>query len=347
MLFGLSAIFSHDTAEGLRRLEIRLMYLLIPFPALLVMNFKPKLDRILHFFTYGMVTLSAILLINNVLRITQNGTFAHCFFHDFTALYKQHAVYYSLLTLFAVIILIQKWQRKYMLLNSLSLIILSTALFFAASKIMMVLYGIFLLYYVFLKQQHRWMKFGLLGILLLGFILIGSSESLKERFTDGLNFTQTDFNIENRQFTYDEKQNISDMELRVLLGKVGIQHMIQDGKWLLGYGLGDQQDWFDYHLMRYNLAPNWYQGHNVHNQYLDILLNLGIFGLLYFFWLIFFFTKHAIHSRDEIWVIFSIIFCIVFLFEVYLSRNKGIVFFTLWQMLFFAYYFNHSQQQED
>src|SRR5690606_35641714 len=151
------------------------------------------------------------------------------------------------------------------------LIIFSLGLLFAASKIILVLWGIYLVYYTSFKLKNKSLKIAIALLFVVGLSVFAISDNIRFRFTEGLDITQTDYHLENRIFSYDEKVNISDMELRFLLAKIGLKHIKEDKKILTGYGLGDQQNWFDYHLMRYNLAPNWYYGHNVHNQYLDIL----------------------------------------------------------------------------
>ena len=337
VLYFLSALFSHDITQGFEFLEIRLMYILIPFPLMLISTFEFNRNRILSYFVIAITILSTILLIINGIKILSNGNFAGVFFHDFTALYKQHAVYYSMLLLFAIIILLENWNKEKMLFELTAFVILSIAMIFAASKIMLVLLAFFLVYYVFIEQHNKLLKFSFLAVLLLGVAAITFSRNLQTRFVGGLRLGETDFTLENRKFTYDEKQNISDLELRFLLAKVALKHMAEDQKVIMGYGLGDQQDWFDYHLMRYDLAPHWYMGHNVHNQYLDIWLNLGIFGLVFFLYLLYYFFKEAIRTQNRLWLIFLIVFAIAFIFEVYLSRNKGIVFFTLFNAYF---YFN-------
>ena len=333
----LSALLSHDVAQGIERMEIRLMYLLIPFPVVLIIGFDINRHKILRYFSYAMVVLCAILLGNNVYKIIVNGSFEDCFFHEFTALYKQHAVYFSMLILFAVIILLETVKDKLRTFEILGLFILGIAMFFAASKIMIALMILFLLYYVFFKQHGKWLKMSFLSLVVVVLGLSVASDNLRHRFLDGLDLSRTDFSLEDRTFTYDEKKNISDFELRFLLGKVGVKHMAEDGKIITGYGLGDQQDWFDYHLMRYGLAPDWYMGHNAHNQYLDIWLNTGILGFVFFVFMLVFFVRNAWQTKDEIWLIFLLIFLIAFLLEVYLSRNKGIVFFTLWNMFFYSW----------
>lgn len=347
----LSAMLSHNQIEAWRKMEVRLMFLLIPFPILVLANFRNKIDKSLVLFSFGMVFLTLILLFLNLIKFIKTGTCQQCFFHDFTAIYRQHAVYFSVLLLIAVILILEiplglkklsSNQTKFV--KYLSISILSLGLFFAASKIILFLWLIFLLYYIFFKNHQPQLKLSFLLLIILGGIAFYSSETLQSRFLDGLNIANTNYELENRSFTYDEKSNISDMELRLLFAKIGLTHLKDDGKIWTGYGIGDQQDWFDYHLMRYNLAPNWYENHNVHNQYLDNLLNFGIFGFIFFLLFMVYILSLAWKNQQKFPLYILLVFSFAFLFEVYLTRNKGIVFFVFWVMILYTFYLNPTQQ---
>ncbi len=334
-IYLLSAFFSNNQVNGFERLSLRLLYLLIPFPALVIFKLKLNFYKILRLFTFSMAALSLLLIIVNGFKYFNSGSGHINYFHDFTAPLHMHAVYFSILIMFAIVILFLKLKKPTVDFY-LIFFILSVTLFFCASKIMIALFTLFLAYYFLIRQKNKTLKIVFIALFLLGSILMSQNPILKERFSEGLTFSNTNFDLKNRVFTYDEKQNISDLELRYLLNKVAFKHMVEDKKIWTGYGLGDQQDWFDYHLMRYNLAPHWFEGFNVHNQYMDIWLNLGFMGLVYFVFMLVFFVFSALKSKDEIWLIFILIFLVSFFFEVYLSRNKGIVIFTLWNMFFYS-----------
>lgn len=353
LLNGFSAILSHDQEEAWHKMELRLMFLLIPYPILILSTFKNSIKKHLSVFVYGMAFFTSILLIYNLFKFIQNSSCTFCFFHDFTALYRQHAVYYSILLLIAGVIMLEAKFAYFQQVNSLKLdydliltlgflIIFSLGLLFAASKIILVLWGIYLVYYTGFKLKNKSLKIAIALLFVVGLSVFAISDNIRFRFTEGLDITQTDYHLEDRIFSYDEKVNISDMELRFLLAKIGLKHIKEDKKILTGYGLGDQQNWFDYHLMRYNLAPNWYYGHNVHNQYLDILLTFGIFGLALFVVFLVYILYLAWKNKHDLSFIVFLIFILAFLFEVYLGRNKGIVFFTFWTMLFYTFYLNNK-----
>jgi O-antigen ligase len=73
--------------------------------------------------------------------------------------------------------------------------------------------------------------------------------------------------------------------------------------------------------------------YNTHNQYLDIIISYGIFGLLILFTSLFFgwFT-----TENELYRIFLAIFFLALLTENVLDRQLGVVFFSFFNSLFFS-----------
>jgi len=177
--------------------------------------------------------------------------------------------------------------------------------------------------------------------LICSFIILANISFIRSRFSEGLvvndnivSFKPTNSFPDKKQFTYDEKKHISDLDLRLIFLKVGIYHLYKDHQLWFGYGHGDAQGILDYYLYSYNLAPNWYEGFNVHNQYLHLLLYYGVIGLFTFLSYMIYSVVLAIRRRDMIHLIFLAILGFVFCFEVPLLRIKGIVFFFFFNTLF-------------
>ena len=164
---------------------------------------------------------------------------------------------------------------------------------------------------------------------------------LKKRFTEGLEFKKeiidfhptNDFSLKKR-FSYDEKSDISDLELRYILAKIGLYHQIEDKKLIFGYGKGDSKDYLNYYLFSYNLGPNWFEDFNLHNQYLDILFNLGALALIIFLIYLYYSIRIAFKRKDYNHIFFILFFSFVFLFDAPLTINKGIVFFYVFNAIF-------------
>jgi O-antigen ligase len=98
-----------------------------------------------------------------------------------------------------------------------------------------------------------------------------------------------------------------------------------DNRLLLGYGIADSQAILDYYYMFYGLAPGWYQGYNLHNQYLQYLFTFGILGLLLLMFYLAYSFRWAFLTKNKLQLYFLIMVSWVFVFECLLSRNKGLV----------------------
>jgi O-antigen ligase len=122
--------------------------------------------------------------------------------------------------------------------------------------------------------------------------------------------------------------------LRVIFAKIGIYHVLKDRKFLFGYGLGDVQHHLDYYYMSYNLAPNWYEGFNLHNQYIQYLVTYGVLTLLIFVYYLIQSLIISIKGDNVLHLFFMIMIMFLFIFEVYLARNKGIVLLFFFNTLF-------------
>jgi O-antigen ligase len=93
-----------------------------------------------------------------------------------------------------------------------------------------------------------------------------------------------------------------------------------------GVGTGDgitklneyrDKSWLEYYL-----------NYNTHNQYLEIILTHGIFGLLLFLILLAISLNFAIKHNKKFYFIILLIFAIEFIIEVYLARQHGVTFYS-------------------
>lgn len=105
--------------------------------------------------------------------------------------------------------------------------------------------------------------------------------------------------------------------------------------WLLGVGTGDSQTTLQAYYTKYSTA-DFVKGYNAHNQYLQTTLELGVIGLLLLLICIFrpIFASFQLQPAH---VAFAILFGLMCFTESVLARQKGIVFFTMFQSLFFRY----------
>lgn len=342
-----SSLKSKDIQEGLVRSDLELLPVLLVI-ILINQDFnKKKVLKLLHYFTISTVISTMILIIVAVYNKIQNINSG--VFHDFTSLYDQHPVYYAMyisLSLFYILLYPNRFFKSHPFIKVIAGLCLLLGLVLCASKAVIFIVIIIIVLILLPKKKLEY-KVGYIASITIMSIILYNTSFIRERFVDGLRFNDTivqfqptnNFRIK-KLFTYEEKENISDLELRYLFLKTMLYHLSEDHKILFGYGQGDAQKHIDYYYYSYNLAPNWYEGFNVHNQYLHILITYGVFVLLTFLYYLFYSFKFAIKQKDFLFAIFLIISCFVFIFEVTLVRNKGIIFFYFFNTLFLSNYIN-------
>lgn len=345
----ISSFLGKNSLEGLKRLNLEILLILIVLIIVNIKITKSKINKILVWFTYGMVLSVSILLIHNIIKIAQHKGLEDLIFHNFTLLYDYHPIYYSLnisVVLFFIIHTKNKWFYKHNNLIKIGFItLLLLGLILCVSKAVLFINGIIYLFYFLFKIKQLKKRIAYFTIITGLSIAVYNIHFIKDRFVDGLrfspeiaNFKPTNDFSKKKIFTYQEKTDISDLELRYVLSSIGVYHLIQDDKLLLGYTQGDTENYLNYYFFSYNLGPNWYEDFNLHNQYTHMLVTYGIFVLLFFVSYLSFSFYAAIKHKNAIHVFFLILVCFGFLFEVNLVRSKGIVFFYFFNTLFLQNY---------
>lgn len=344
----ISSLISKKNIEGLLHTNLEILLLLI---LLIIIGYdikKETITKVFNWFYYAAVISTSLLLTVLIVKIIEGEKLNNLIFHKFTVLYDQHPVYFAMflsLALFFKIVVAKKPERP-----SLALIfnfILVLGLVFCVSKAILTINLVTYLIYYLVKINEFKKRIIYIFTILIITIAIFKIPFVKHRFADGLRFSSeiTNFKPTNdfskkKIFNYEQKTNISDLELRYILWRIGYYHLIEDDKLLIGYGQGDAQDYLDYYYFSYNLAPNWNEGRNVHNQYLHILVTYGLIVFLFFLSYLSYSFYKAIKYKNILHLFFLAIVSFVFIFEVLLVRNKGIVFFYFFNTLFLFKYIN-------
>lgn len=344
LISAISGLLSNDYLKGVAQLDRQLLLLLIVIILTNIELKKEVVDKVIKFFFLTTAIGTFVLLLNMIIKVSSGISLESLIFHNFTSLYDQHPVYYSLylsLCLFYGLDKLSQAEKINKRVIIMGLILLVFGLIFCASKAVIFIDILLITFLILYKINH--IKKKILYSILFISVMYGvvNVSFVKERFLDGLTFDHeiASFQPSNhfgkkKSFTYDEKTEISDLELRILFLKIGTYHLIKDNKLFFGYGQGDVQDYIDYHLITYNLGPNWFEGFNVHNQYLHYVLNYGIFVLIFFLAYLAYSFNSAIRNKDQLHIFFLLSMCFVFLFEVSLLRNKGLIFFYFFNTLF-------------
>lgn len=352
----ISAVTSKNVSTGFVEVNKNLLLILIPISLTVLLKKQTYFNKLLLLFSISLTFSTTILLIYNMYKELAGESVNMLFFHEFTRLYDQHPVYYSIYLALSIFIVNdfyfkKVFNRKYNLIVFFIIsFILYLGLFFCASKIVIALFVLMNLIQLVILNKRLKFKIIIVSCFVFVSVISLKNEFIKNRFANGLvvrslNFVPTNDISKAKMFSYEEKKQISDLELRIVFFKIGFFHLIDDSKLFTGYGVGDVQDYLDYYYMTYGLAPNWYERYNLHNQYLQIMVTYGLFVFILFIIYLIVSLYNSIKSKSILYIYFMILILVAFLFESYLVRNKGILFFYTFNTFFLIKLFKDNNKE--
>jgi len=248
-------------------------------------------------------------------------------FSDVTGI---HLPYLGMLFIFASLILLYEMLaasvKNYFLLFArifaLLFLLISVAAFMARTSLLIFFIVSFFFCVKKLKTGKQLLWVGALGIVFLTVILVlpSSQRRIKESLSANYELPHAGQPSKEVNFRY------------------GVYHCVKEvlkEKWLTGVGVGNVQKTLDscYEQYTYKATDDFHSiSYNSHNQYLDITLKYGIFGLIVFMISLLWGVK----TTNTVYQGFIIIIVIALLTENVFSRQAGIIFFTFFNTLFFV-----------
>jgi O-antigen ligase len=169
----------------------------------------------------------------------------------------------------------------------------------------------------FYKIIARWIIILILVILAVLFVIIARTNNKVQSSFEGISNENFDQILRN-----DERLLIWKSALGV------IEHNI-----FFGVGTGDASKELKREFIVRGYVNGYYDNLNAHNQFLEILLENGLFGLIIFLTIIGYMSYIAISQRNILSGLFIIMMIVFFMFETVLNRLAGITFFPMFSFL--------------
>ena len=175
------------------------------------------------------------------------------------------------------------------------------------------------LYFLYKLSQRfsKWIIFSLFIALILIFLRIAWTNDRLNYNTDGVTKSQPTEILKN-----DVRSNIWKSALII------VKHNL-----VAGVGTGDATDELKREYLAQGNVDGYYDNLNAHNQFLEVLLENGLIGLLIFMSIFGYMFYLSISQRNLILGLFLIVMIIMFMFETMLNRLAGISFFALFSFL--------------
>lgn len=334
VLLSISLALSANQKAGFRYLDSRLPLLYFPLSLGLISISKELRNQILLLIA-GIITLVAFACIGY-------GFYRATVLHDTAFLYNdaltvpvtgQQSIYISLLVnisifIFTYFLFYQPAYRKFRALFAVTILLLFIASFLLASRnLMLVLYGstiAFAFYNVF--KNKKWLEGATLvmGLLIGVFLVFNFFPKTINRFRE-LAYTQFSYQQTGPESHYNMEVGAGQWNganTRLAVWQCGWQLFKQHP--LFGVGLGDKKDKLMEVYREKDFAFAIQTQKNLHNNYFDILVSLGIVGLVLFLlsWFILP-LRVAWEHRDGLSMLIMLTFAFAMITENYFDRSLG------------------------
>jgi len=327
LLYVIGSFFTDHSDIAGKYLEYKLSFVILP----ILFSFQPKIK-----YTSSITFLWFILAITCLSLLGFYHSFLcgfsiNCFSASIFS-YVHHPTYFSAFHVLAFSIAILGYVRKWRYFN-LNWIIPFVLFSLVCQMLSLSLAGILFLGLLFMTFFLRMLykKWNLPGLLIgsvafpaLFFVFVNSVPQIESQWAVAKFYAKeykanpSDF-IKNRQYPF------SGTEARLVMWTAAYQTFLSHP---LGVGTGNVDDYLGEQLNNLNQEELAKQNYNPHNQFLQIAIELGIFGLLYLIVMLIYLLRYAWLKKDYLLLI--LISSLIFnsLFESMLQRQSGIVFYV-------------------
>ena len=356
LLMVLSIIWTIDFERTVSALSKELPLLLIPVCFVVFRSFSTiEKEKIIKWFSFGIVAYSIFYLAKATFLFIISKDTSVFFYHELVTkdVNAIHVSVYVAISFFYFLAKIQKTT-----LDKFALGILFLMVFLLSSKnIILVFMALLACYQLFYTKTSKKMRLKNLILLLLILFSLPFIGKIKERFKEEYETIMTDSSVNDVISKGSEKvYNVSIKQawtnasfkpndyfpgtaFRVYQFRIFIELLQEESIFWTGFGLDASyskiaEKGIHYNLFLGNETQEGYQTKNFHNQYIQIVADLGIFGLLLLLAMLFLSLRNALKSNNYIHIAFSVLIIALFFTESFLWRQRGITFFILMYCIF-------------
>ncbi|MEJ6737058.1 MAG: O-antigen ligase family protein [Flavobacteriales bacterium] len=343
VLYVFGVFYSEDKALGLNNLAGKFSLLIFPLAIYFSnINFKKQLKPILYSFVDGCFVSGVISLIMSTL--TFNFTLDSSSFFYGNSSYFLHPSYLSMYLNFSLLILYftanlfdNNGLEKRKVWSFFLLLFFSIIILFSASKT-----GLILLLLIHFSAILYWIvtnkKYVVGGVAIISFIVLGLgvyqySTTLQNRVNEMLAVVSSG-----------DTSSGTTTAARVEIWNVSA-HLIAD-KPIMGYGTSNEQKALLKVYEREGFSHFAEKKLNAHNQFLQTGIAIGSVGFLVLMLMLFVPLYFSLKKKHYLYGCFILLMVFNFLTEAILERQAGVVFYALFNALFFMSLFDNNSEEK-
>lgn len=355
-IIAISLLYTKEIGIGITSLEKRAVLVLFPIIFLLKKNSISSNIRELFEKTFVLIVLLFLIYANiktfidikaAIDKMVEQWTWTQAFQDErfyyvyrtiFTKVSNIHPTYASIYALFSIGILVNnllsgnyEGKRVWKIVILFTIVILFLFSLLLAAKGPLLAFFISILFVLFLRLKRTHFVLTTIGLVLIFIISTFTVPNLKNRVKEVIHPNQT--------------EGISSVSIRKIIHTCSWE-LIKEN-WVFGYGVGDIDEALSTCYEKYDEEKFASRFFNTHNEYFNLFLSAGILGLLSIVITLLYPFIESIKLKDYNFLFFIVFIMICFLFENILSRQKGVLFFAFFYLLYFYHQIDNSKCQQD
>lgn len=339
----LSYFWSVDTEQTLKGIGRLQALALVP----LVSCFLPKislrtLDRIFRVVTIANLLTGVFFIIIAIVKYLNHNSFSVFTYHNLVEVLDLNAIYVSVLYALSYFYLLSKNEKSK--LDYLGLIFLGALIMLLSSKIIIIGFIFGNISYFFWFKGHKTLnpkKAIVAAVVATGILYFTSKE-----FVDRL-LIETSTNLEEviKKEKFNKVYPWTGTSIRLLQIRILKKQIKENQIFWKGFGLFASKD----NLKQQHIEFNTYYGYhsyNYHNQYAQVLAELGIFGLGVLSFMLFYGLKKSAEERHFLMFIAFFLVLMVFITESFLWVQRGLFIFIIIYTVFNKLNFSEFREKK-
>lgn len=316
-----SLLYSENIEKGFILVKNFLPFILVPF----FFHFYKPSKQDIHYFLKAFVLgcfMAFVLSLGSQFYNYILGNEYSFYYLDFVDILWMHPTYLSLYLNFSIFIVYYFYLKgdihSVVAFTAIIIFVAFILLLLARMQIIVMLMSLLILLIHLLRNKFDFKKAAIIIAIIVGvFFIISKNEALTKRFTY----------IKTLDYDYTQEKNWNGANVRLAMWN-SAGDVISKHKWL-GVGVGDAHDELLNSYKNNGFLFAYDLNYVAHNQYVQILLETGIVGLLLYFSLFIYLFYQSYKYKN--FLLFALGFILLFtgVTESFLLMQSGVVFFVL------------------
>lgn len=268
-------------------------------------------------------------------------------YHSLVSKFSGHAIQFSILVFVALVHLFEMLKRKEFFFRKsfhfFLILFFLGFLFLLSSKLVIVfsiVYFLFVMARIFMLRtiSKTFIAGSIITLAIISGFIFLTKNRISNRFDD---IRDTDFSLLN-QPTFTPAQYFNGLEFRLLQWRFVSQILTDKKAWMTGVSVGDAQTYLNQKYISENMyvgtpgrAGKGFIGYNTHNEFLESLLQSGVFGILFFILISGALVKMMLQKRRSGFVFITLLLMIYSFTESVLESQYSLFIFLFFPLFFY------------